>query len=173
MKLLLFLLSLILPSFADGYIRNVPGNDWSTADTIAVNENFRRLDAQSSRTTVKGYSRIKVGTFTSSASTGNQSVSGVGFSPRFVFFFVGVGNSSTLTFGLGVMTASDQWAWGAHSTDTDSGGAAALSTSACLIRANTAGTTLLEGSFVSMDSDGFTVNWTTAEARTVGYVAFQ
>lgn len=121
------------------------------------------------------YRQIKVGTFASSTSTGNQSVTGVGFRPRLVRLYYGIGSAAQFQFSFGSTTANNQIAWGAQSNDLDSGGYSVVSTTSCLVYTNGAGTTIAQAVFVSMDSDGFTINWTTADSssRTIGYEALQ
>jgi hypothetical protein len=119
--------------------------------------------------------KYKVGSFTSASGTGNQSVTGVGFKPRLVILFLGRGSASLFRWSLGAFTSTDQWSYGGDSSDTDSGGLAALSTSSCYSEVSNTGVVVDQASVTSMDSDGFTINWTTISAgsRSVGYIAFQ
>ncbi|MBI4100843.1 hypothetical protein HY439_03875 [Candidatus Microgenomates bacterium] len=108
---------------------------------------------------------------------GNQSITGLSFKPS-VVLFDGAGVSTDgwedepdFIFGAAVSSTSRGAFWiGRNGTAADTD----LSTSK-VIRHLQAGTpTLLsDADFVSMDSGGFTINWTTADAtqRKVGWVA--
>ena len=121
-----------------------------------------------------------VGTFTSPASTGNQSVTGLSFQPKLVKFTIGLtsATSSFMVLGGGAMTASSQfaYAWGARSA-LNGRHTRAASTTACLALQNiSAGDVASDGyvaSYVSMDADGFTVNFTTtATGATIYWEAY-
>lgn len=123
----------------------------------------------------------KAGTFTANTSTGNQAVTGVGFQPELVLFLharaTALPTAATHFFlGVGAMdSAGDQ----ASSFVMSENGAAAANV--CVIQqtntaivAPTGGMAIdCEGDYVSMDSDGFTVNWTNAPASAwvIGYLA--
>lgn len=118
--------------------------------------------------------KVFVGTFTSSAGTGNQSITGIGFRPRLVKFDVAAGDTSFFRIGFGAMDAAgNQYAWGATSEDANSGGRATISRVYCVALTNSAATDILLGSFVSMDADGFTINWVTASPFIIGFIAEQ
>lgn len=120
------------------------------------------------------------GNFTTNTSTGNQSITGVGFQPKVVFFITtvntSVGNADSLIYGFGVATSSTaRWSMSAASMDNLGGNSnddRAFNSDEC-ISVNVNASILLEADFVSMDSDGFTINITTADAtgRIVGYLA--
>lgn len=117
--------------------------------------------------------QYKVGTFTSSASTGNQSVTGLGFRPRLIILGMGAGAVDSLIHGWGAATASDSVSmWGARTDDTNTG-AQGTSSTRVILWTNTAGTVVANATLVSMDTDGFTLNWSVADSRLVGYIAFQ
>lgn len=121
-----------------------------------------------------------VGDFTSSGSTGNQSITAVGFRPTCVFFLGAAWTTSdtnasdgfgSFGFGCGV-SASEQWVLATDTID-----AANPSTTyryqrsdKCLARL-IGSTVTNEAAFVSQDDFGFTVNWTTAAAGKVAYLA--
>jgi len=117
----------------------------------------------------------KVIEWTTGTTTGNRAVTGVGFRPAFVLTaHGGSGFTSTLpntvgngAVGLGAMDASgNQWANavfvadGSGTSDTQRG----QQTDACIYAFSAALSVTKEASFVSMDSDGFTVNFSTANA---------
>ena len=77
------------------------------------------------------------------------------------------------------MTADDEFATGGYASDGGTGTAAIAgevtdSTLVVTIPDNS-GAPALTATYVSMDADGFTINWTTVHAfvRTFGYIAFQ
>jgi hypothetical protein len=127
--------------------------------------------------------QVKYGSFAQATSTGNYSVTDVGFQPKVVTFF---GNHLTAD---GTTTGACQFFGAATSSSARcvvagaSADAAAISncskrySNALCITIITAGgatpTVNAEANFVSLDSGGFTVNWTTvdATARIVNYIA--
>lgn len=101
-------------------------------------------------------------------STGNKAVTGVGFTPKLVRFTVLFPANATVAAGaFGAMTTSDQF-YSAWSTQPSASNVAARnsSTSACIgwVPANTSTPSLL-ATYVSMDSDGFTINVTSAASN--------
>lgn len=116
----------------------------------------------------------KVGSFTSAAGTGNQSVTGVGFQPKVVIFF-GAGASAvdmTQVFGVAV-SSSQRWVAAAYADDAASPMDAnrLFLSDACLATVTAAAAIDRRADFVSMDADGFTVNWSVASAATIYYLA--
>ena len=118
----------------------------------------------------------KVLGWTMPTSTGNKAVTGVGFKPD-VVIHVHAGADFTTTpsatttdanIGLGVMDASgDQWANAILSLDNISGDSntqRGQQTDACLYDFDSALAVRKEAAWVSMDADGFTVNFSTANA---------
>jgi len=102
--------------------------------------------------------QVKIGSFTCPAATGNYSVTGVGFKPRYVEFmwtptayptgiYLGSGwvdyNGNQGTIGCGYETSSS--AYTSNRSD------------ACIFNPNQSGVIILKASYVSMDSDGFTI----------------
>lgn len=124
------------------------------------------------------------GSFQAQGSTGTQTVSGVGFTPSAVLFYwteqttEGTNTSGdNASVGIGFTTgtanerASSYWTETAGSADTGRYGA----TSAMIAVQNGLNGTLLNiAELDSFNSDGFVVNWTTANAAThiIHYVAF-
>ena len=113
-----------------------------------------------------------VGSFTQSTSTGNQAITGVGFQPKAVLFFSDfdafTGNKNDALYGFGVAVSSTKrWAVFGHA---NWGSASALSkggfdTTRCFGSVIASGATdYVNADFVSMDSDGFTINNTTVAA---------
>src|ERR1043166_5741007 len=123
-----------------------------------------------------------VGSFTVPATTGNKSVSGVGFQPQLVIFFgtrrsadgtsntPGTNDEMPMTI-LGLATSSSNRDV-LHSTVDGSGAGSQFVTAAKCIH-NEGSVVNYSADFISMDSDGFTVNFTTANATAyvVNYMA--
>lgn len=113
----------------------------------------------------------KAGTFNQRTSTGTQAVTGVGFQPKAVLF----ASAGSATSGpqaqtrpsYGVATATAQSGFGNSLTD-GSGPLVAgreMSETAALLQVSGTGSTRLAAAAVTaMDVDGFTLNWTTADA---------
>jgi hypothetical protein len=128
-----------------------------------------------------GTYQAKLGTFTQRSGTGTQAVTGVGFMPEMLLFGTAsrVVNTSTTVdprLGLGVaLSASNRRvATMAEDNNDPSITDSSASESVC-IRHLTAGTPTVdaEADLDTMDSDGFTLDWTTADstAREHGYLA--
>ena len=99
----------------------------------------------------------KVGEFTrdTTAASGTQAVTGVGFSPKALIFFAAEGAADEMSFGIDDGTS-------ASSVADDSGNAAGTYTvSATLsIRDRESSTLVYEGEVTTLGSDGFTITWT-------------
>lgn len=122
-----------------------------------------------------------VGSLTVPAATGNKPVTGVGFQPKIVFFFGtrrSVDGATTAAanqdaghfFGVAVSSSSRCCFW---DNDDNSGGRGSLDTTFVIkVAALTTGTFYV-ADFVTMDADGFTVNFTTANATaySIGFLA--
>ena len=94
--------------------------------------------------------------------TGNKAVTGVGFTPKIIFFNMKIPSYSTTSalFANGMMTTADQYytAGAAGASFRRIG-----SSSKCLGWINVgSGAADMEAGYVSMDSDGFTINVSTA-----------
>ncbi|MFN0123397.1 MAG: C25 family cysteine peptidase [Blastocatellia bacterium] len=117
--------------------------------------------------------RAKVVDWVMGTATGNRSVTGVGFIPDLVFhahagsgFTGAIGTSAQHAgFGIGVMNAnSEQWSNELLSADNlgTSDTQRAQRSDACLTTINNTPAHTKIASYASMDTDGFTVNFTTA-----------
>lgn len=116
----------------------------------------------------------KAGSFTGTGSTGNQSVTGVGFQPKVVLFRYNMSAVDTsqadaiIGFGVGV-SSSDRRVSGNYATDNLSTSAnAAWNQSTYCIYTPGGGS---RADLVSLDSDGFTINWVTSSQMSVQYLA--
>lgn len=119
----------------------------------------------------------KMGTLSQPTSTGNQQITGVGFQPEALIFWMtnltaeGNGASSYLAKGFtdGTNQGSTAVAWqDGFNTVQDRTVATKV-----ISLVNETGTVLAEAGIVSLDTDGFTINWTTVDStqRLVTYLA--
>lgn len=124
--------------------------------------------------------QTKVGSLAQPTGTGNQAYTGVGFQPKALLFFYNAltadGTAVHAMIGTGVAVSSSSRA--AVCTQSDDAVATADSNrrhdnTKCVTVINNAGTVLAAADLVTMDSDGFTLNWTTADAtqRIINYIA--
>ncbi|HWO56524.1 MAG TPA: hypothetical protein VNN55_03045 [bacterium] len=109
------------------------------------------------------------GSLTVPTVTGNQTITGVGFQPKVVLFLAipatADGSVATAAQGFGVgVSSTNRRSSAAASRDNvaSSDTAAGIDNSKCIYLMDYAATILCAADLVSMDSDGFTLNWTTA-----------
>lgn len=123
----------------------------------------------------------KTGGFAANTSTGNQSVTGIGFQPKAIIFYASnitaIGSLAGLSASYGVaLSSSDRFAAGYSSLDNQaaSNSDLRLDNTKCVTLVNTTPAIIFDADFVSMDADGFTINITTtdASARIISYIAF-
>jgi hypothetical protein len=121
------------------------------------------------------------GTITTPASNGDVSISGLSFTPKLILFYRGNTTSSgsdyELTCGAASGTAlADQWVICANSDNakTTSEVARYINTGSCLaVIAASSNTLRSEGNLKSIESDGFTIEFTTTlSAFGYTYIAF-
>jgi hypothetical protein len=116
----------------------------------------------------------KAGSFTGSGSTGNQSITGLGFQPKVVLFRYNMGTStgsasdSVIGFGVGI-SSSDRRTSGNYSSNNLSTSSNAAWNQDTYVIYTPSGSSRAD--FVSMDSDGFTINWVTSSSMVVEYLA--
>lgn len=129
--------------------------------------------------------QVAAGAFNQPSSTGNQAITGVGFQPK-AELFISAGRVASTTptagsrtmAGFAVSSSNRRTYWtGAGDAVNPSQTARVVSETAALVHASPGSggsTTVAVADFVSQDSDGFTVNWTTADAtaRQNFYMAF-
>lgn len=129
--------------------------------------------------------QYKAGTFTSPTSTGNQATTGVGFQPKAVIFIfekqTSAGSGTDYLHGMGFgISSSSRLAISCVYLDNVAGGTAkgarAQSNAHAIYAYNTttaATSAFLVADVVSLDSDGFTLNFTTVQASgyLVSYIA--
>jgi hypothetical protein len=116
--------------------------------------------------------------FDMNGSTGNQSVTGVGFQPKAVLFFncienttEGPADNTQMMIGCGVSSTER---WSMSFWDDDGAGTMIssdrITASKCIARYNDSAA-VVEADLVSLDSDGFTINITTALACRMQFIA--
>jgi|GEM_PF-1194912 len=116
----------------------------------------------------------KAGSFSGTGGTGNQSVTGVGFQPKVVLFRYNMSAVDTsqgdaiIGFGVGV-SSTDRRVSGNYATGglTTSANAAWNQPTYCIYTPGGGS----RADLVSMDSDGFTINWVTSSQMSVQYLA--
>jgi hypothetical protein len=124
----------------------------------------------------------KVETVAANAGTGNQTINTVGFQPKAVLFWItdqtSAGSSAYARFGRGWAAYDGSiYTQGAAATAwNDSAGSSSTRTrvvdTKCITLIDQSGTLLAEASIVSLDANGFTINWSTAGgSRLVTYLA--
>lgn len=120
-----------------------------------------------------------VGSLTQPAATGNQSVTGAGFQPKALLFFSsentadGTG-SGGMRYGYGMAVSStSRAAVGFISRSGLADSDSRHDNTKCVLLCDLSANALIAADLVSMDADGFTLNWTTVDAtqRIINYLA--
>jgi len=116
--------------------------------------------------------KVKIGSFTCPAATGNYSVTGVGFKPRYVEFMVGKHSTVDVYAGMGWMDYNGDMrtiSWTSAATEN----ASHIISDKCIgIINGTASSWLVSGVYVSMNNDGFTINFVSINTSfTIGWKA--
>ena len=142
-------------------------NAYATATINAITGNW-------SGSPGSGTLSVKAGSFTGSGSTGNQSITGVGFQPKVVLFrynmatSTGSASDSVIGFGVGI-SSGDRRTSGDYSNNNVSTSSHAAWNQDTYVIYTPSGSSRAD--FVSMDSDGFTINWVTSSSMVVQYLA--
>lgn len=127
---------------------------------------------QSLRTMWTTRGNFKVGGFSVPGSTGNHAVTGVGFQPGLVLFTASLSDEASASIGEGAMDAAGSQ-WAVSSRRTSGGQQLAQTGSYCVWMVETTTAYIYAAQYVSMDADGFTINFTHANsAGRVKWVAF-
>ena len=153
----------------DGFTIN-----WGTAPYFSAELNYLCLGGG-------GYSAAQVVPWISNTTTGNQTpASGLGFAPGCVIT-IGTGDGTaspstalTSVYHLGAMDSTGgEWAmFGIGMTaNTPSAAGRVQQTDSCIIGAPTLGAVTYKASYVSMNSDGFTINWGTADGTARNFLS--
>jgi len=123
---------------------------------------------------------VKSGSFEFPTSTGNHSVTGVGFQPKFVLFWgtsIGASfgnNGGAVLFVGAAASSSERWACGVNDGDAyaTSNSYRFSENDECIQVRQASGAIAEEADFVSMDADGFTINVTDAANAAVEKVSY-
>ena len=114
-----------------------------------------------------------VRSITSPTATGNQAYTGVGFTPDCVVLFgvrttaETIFTTSSIRYGIGWATSSTARGYSGSGDERSAGTsntARKQRTDKCFALVNETGGVRIECDLVSMDADGFTLNWSTVEA---------
>lgn len=112
------------------------------------------------------------GTFAANTSTGNQTISGIGFTPKAIILWTSYRTATGFTdgyqFQIGMADGTNQNSWAVISNeaapnDTDR----AKSESQLILIRNVAGTNIRVATIVSLGSGEFVINWSTVDANAV------
>lgn len=171
-------LALLLPVFARADLHPVAGVRLGT--TLQVGATFYVSSGtvtSLNTTTLKfadGTSKttadisVLVSSFTSSGSTGPQSITGVGFKPRVVIMYEGISNSGT------------QILWSLGAGDYNLNQWVSMFSQSTLASAATVNTTAIIGltgissaRLTSMDTDGFTITNDVANSQAIHFIAIK
>lgn len=123
--------------------------------------------------------RVKIGSFTAPGTTGNFSVTGLGFKPSYVKIWVqlnrsGTGGPVSASFCYGAMTETNQFAYYVYTNGVSYPVRNNIYTDRVIsCSASDAVYTQLQASRVSLDADGFTLNFSLAANWTVVYEAMK
>ncbi len=111
------------------------------------------------------FQSVKVGDFAVPGTTGNYSETGLGFQPRVVLFVTMLADSGTGgSIGVGAVDENGN-EWVAISATADTGDHhRETRTDVPVYMTNATGVVRVEGNYVSMDADGFTLDFTTVTA---------
>jgi hypothetical protein len=153
---------------------------------VGVPESGSISNATHTQDSAGGSLLTKVETFAANSGTGNQTINTVGFQPKAVLFWItdrtSAGNGAYARFGRGWAAYDGSgYTQGAAATawdDEPAGGAGTNSSrvrvldTKCITLIDQSGTLLAEAGIVSLDANGFTINWSTAGgSRLVTYLA--
>lgn len=137
---------------ADGFTVN-----FTTANATAYVVNYLCLGGAD-------LTNVFLKSFTSATSTGNVGYTGVGFQPDWIYALGADSSSNNNGTTFGLMTSSSARGTSCQAANATTGGRVQKTTK-CYTMLD--GATLRdEADLVSLDSDGFTWNWTTANANT-------
>jgi len=110
--------------------------------------------------------QVRVGSFICPASTGDYSVTGLDFKPRYIDFKVSRSSGARIYFGVGQMDYNgNQNAQAISSLDDLQ--RTHHSSSHCIYGVNEAGTLVVVAVFKSMNSDGYTITLSVVDANWV------
>lgn len=167
-----------LANSSSGTLANLPASP-QVGDTYFVTDLNIQAACFTAGVWTNTTKRIKTGVFTRdmTAASGNQAVTGVGFTPKYVLFLSSVSATSKMSIGLDVGGSVGA---GGQGSIQDNSGSIADTYAVDLVYSiglnEGAGITQI-GRVSSFDSDGFTISWTKAGSPTgnaaIRYYAFE
>lgn len=106
--------------------------------------------------------------------TGNKTITGLGFKPRIVRFTSMVATGTSMNLGVGSMDSSGNQfsSTGSHSNAGTSSARTSVTNRALVVQSSGSTAVAMDFSYVSMNADGFTINVATAGGIDVGYEAY-
>lgn len=116
--------------------------------------------------------QVKTGLITSPASSGNVSVTGVGFVPK-VIMFLGIGSKTLnaveniMLWSFGATDGTRQWACYDYQQHDGTSAGKDFNNSRCIYQSN--GSSTIYATITSFDSDGFTLNWNVTGTGVSGF----
>lgn len=155
-----------------GIIANIPVASSTTNITnalISIQKSLIQTDtlAESAVTPGKRSGGFYIGVIpaTTFGTTGNKSITGLGFKPKLVrFTALAALAADNANSGSGAMTPTSQY-WTSEASNTSGAHVRNSGTDAAIAYLSSGSTIpLMKSSYVSMDSDGFTINVTAASA---------
>lgn len=119
-----------------------------------------------------------VGSFTTNTVTGQQAVTGLGFTPKVVIFWatymeaVGSNNEVRSTFGCAA-SSSSEWTTSAYHNQAGLLSGSVFTSTRCFRIMTSAGTSVVSAQYVSHDADGFTfdITVTSGASATINFMA--
>ena len=127
---------------------------------------------QSVKAYVDSNNKFYTGQFTGSNSTGNQTISGVGFTPKFVKIRLAISDSTGSFFQMdGSSDGTRQNVNGAVGSTTPAFARWSNTTTVITVK-STAGTVIAAATLSSFNSDGFVINWSTASALSFNFECY-
>lgn len=153
-------------------LNNVATADYPTgsAGDILFDTTLTEFSGYNGTAWVPVSGKVKVGTFTGRTTTGATAVTGVGFRPRLIqISLLHPNNTSRAITGYGYYDGTSVWCCYVDTSDVRS------STSNIIEWYSNTSSAQQIASPTSLDSDGFTVNFTTVNgtAYTYGYIAYR
>lgn len=120
--------------------------------------------------------KVGMGAFYAPAVTGNQSIVGLGFKPKIVKFSYAriiLSNLSAAQMGLGAITSAFQYSYLSRSNESND--ATYIFNEATCIHMDSPSTNVTEhmATFVSLDADGFTINWASVNGTNTLRVVYE
>ncbi len=138
---------------SDGFTLN-----WTTANATAFVVNYLAVGGAD-------LTNVFLQSFTSAAGTGNQATTGVGFKPDAVWLMGADNSASNNSTNIGYAKSSSARATSSQAANATTGGCVQKTTKA-YTNLDGGSSVRCEADLVTLDSDGFTLNWTTANANT-------